>query len=80
MRQAVFIRDELVPAAREAFRVASTSYSLGGSSALEVLTVRSALLQALSQLADALAAANTARADLDRALGLSVTTNGARTP
>jgi len=80
MRQAVFIRDELVPAAREAFRVASTSYSLGGSSALEVLTARSALLQALSQLADALAAANTARADLDRALGLSVTTNGARTP
>ena len=37
MRQVVFIRDELVPAAREAYRVASTSYSLGGSSALEVL-------------------------------------------
>jgi len=76
MRQATFIRDELVPAAREAYRVASTSYSLGGSSALEVLTARSALLQALSQLADALAAANTARADLDRALGLSVSTTG----
>jgi outer membrane protein TolC len=71
MRQADFIRDELVPAAREAFRVASTSYSLGGSSALEVLTARAALLQAESQLADALAAANTARADLDRALGLA---------
>jgi len=79
MRQATFIRDQLVPAAREAYRVASTSYSLGGSSALEVLTARSALLQALSQLADALAAANTARADLDRALGLSVSTTGART-
>lgn len=78
MRQAVFIRDQLVPAAREAYRVASTSYSLGGSSALEVLTARSALLQAESQLADALAAANTARADLDRALGLSVSTSGAR--
>lgn len=77
MRQAIFIRDELVPSAREAYRVASTSYSLGGSSALEVLTARSALLQALSQLADALAAANTARADLDRALGLS--TSGAST-
>jgi len=77
VRQAVFLRDELVPAAREAYRVASTSYSLGGSSALEVLTARSALLQAESQLADALAAANTARADLDRALGLSPTT-GAR--
>lgn len=80
MRQAVFIRDELVPAAREAYRVASTSYSLGGSSALEVLTARSALLQAESQLADALAAANTARADLDRALGLPVPTSGARNP
>lgn len=79
MRQATFLRDQLVPAAREAYRVASTSYSLGGSSALEVLTARSALLQALSQLADALAAANTARADLDRALGLPVSTTGART-
>jgi len=79
MRQAIFIRDELVPSASEAYRVASTSYSLGGSSALEVLTARSALLQALSQLADALAAANTARADLDRALGLSVSTTGTRT-
>src|SRR5512143_3568012 len=80
MRQAVFIRDQLVPAAAEAYRVASTSYSLGGSSALEVLTARSALLQAQSQLADALAAANTARADLDRALGLPVPTSGARNP
>jgi outer membrane protein TolC len=69
MRQVTFIRDQLVPAAREAYRVASTSYSLGGSSALEVLSARSNLLSALGQLADALAAANTARADLDRALG-----------
>ena len=75
-KQAVFIRDELVPAARDAYRVASTSYTLGGSSALEVLTARGALLQALSQLADALADANSARADLDRALGLVPT--GAR--
>ena len=71
MRQVVFLRDQLVPAASEAYRVASTSYSLGGSSALEVLTARSALLDAQRQLADALAAANTARADLDRALGAS---------
>jgi cobalt-zinc-cadmium efflux system outer membrane protein len=71
IRQAIFLRDEVVPAAREAYRVASTSYSLGGSSALEVLTARTALLQAQSQLTDALAAANTARADLDRALGIS---------
>jgi outer membrane protein TolC len=77
MRQVAFIRDVLVPAARESYRVSSTSYSLGGSSALEVLTARSALLQAESQLADALAAANTARADLDRALGLALPTLGA---
>jgi outer membrane protein TolC len=77
MRQVVFLRDVLVPAARESYRVSSTSYSLGGSSALEVLTARSALLQAESQLADALAAANTARADLDRALGLALPTLGA---
>ena len=76
IKQAVVIRDELVPAARDAYRVASTSYTLGGSSALEVLTARSSLLLALSQLADALAAANTARADLDRALG--IVPNGAR--
>ncbi|HXT14857.1 MAG TPA: TolC family protein [Gemmatimonadaceae bacterium] len=79
MRQVEFIRDELVPAARQAYQVAATSYSLGGSSALEVLTARQALLQAESQLADALAAANTARADLDRALGL-IPTAGARVP
>jgi outer membrane protein, heavy metal efflux system len=77
MRQVIFLRDQLVPAASEAYRIASTSYSLGGSSALEVLTARSALLDAQRQLADALAAANTARADLDRALGATIPTLGA---
>jgi len=77
MRQVVFLRDQLVPAAREAYRVASTSYTLGGSSALEVLAARSALLDAQRQLADALASANTARADLDRALGAPLPTLGA---
>jgi outer membrane protein TolC len=77
MKQVTFLRDELVPAAREAYRVSSTSYALGGSSALDVITARTALLTAEAQLADALAAANTARADLDRALGLSVTATGA---
>ena len=76
MKQAAFLRDELVPAAREAYRVASTSYSLGGSSALEVLTARSALLAAETQYADALADANTARADLDRALGAPIPMSG----
>ncbi|MEO7361161.1 MAG: TolC family protein, partial [Gemmatimonadaceae bacterium] len=77
IRQAIFIRDQLVPAAREAYRIASTSYALGGSSALEVLNARSALLAAQSQLADALANANTARADFERALGSPVSSTGA---
>lgn len=80
IRQAIFLRDELVPAAREAFRVASTSYTLGGSSALEVLDARRALLDAQSQLSDALAAANTARAELERALGVPLNTLGASKP
>ena len=78
IRQVVFLRDELVPSAREAYRVASVSYSLGGSSALEVLDARRTLLDAESQLADALAAANVASADLQRALGLPLQSLGTR--
>ena len=74
MRQVLFLRDQLVPSAREAFRVASVSYSLGGSSALEVLDARRTLLDAEGQLADALASANIARADLERALGVPLST------
>jgi cobalt-zinc-cadmium efflux system outer membrane protein len=83
VRQALFIRDQLLPSAREAFRVATTSYSLGRLSALDVLDARSTLLDAQRQYADALAAANSARADLDRATGAplgapTATTSGAR--
>jgi cobalt-zinc-cadmium efflux system outer membrane protein len=67
LRQALFIRDALLPSAREAYRVASVSYGLGGSSALDVLDARKNLLDAETQYADALAAANSARADLERA-------------
>ena len=74
LRQVIFLRDELVPSAREAYRVASISYSLGGSSALEVIDAQRTLLDAESQLADALAAANIARADLERALGVPLST------
>ena len=74
LRQVLFLRDQLVPSAREAFRVASVSYSLGGSSALEVLDARRTLLDAEGQLADALASANMARADLERALGVPLST------
>jgi len=68
LRQAVYLRDELLPSAREAYRIASVSYGLGGSSALEVLEARRALLDAESQYTDALAAASSARADLQRAI------------
>jgi cobalt-zinc-cadmium efflux system outer membrane protein len=79
MRQALFLRGELVPAAREAYRVAATSYQLGAASALEVIDARRALLDAEAQLADALANANTARADLDRALGRTPIGTGPQT-
>jgi cobalt-zinc-cadmium efflux system outer membrane protein len=68
LRQATFLRDQLVPAAREAFRIASVSYGLGGSSALEVLDARRTLRDAENQFTDALAAANMTRADLERAV------------
>jgi outer membrane protein TolC len=43
------------------------SYGLGGSSALDVLDARRNLLDAETQYADALAAANSARSNLERA-------------
>jgi len=69
LRQARYIHDELLPAAREAFRSASASYTIGGSSAFEVIEARRTLVGAETQYTDALSAANTSRADLERALG-----------
>jgi len=66
LRQAVFLRDQLLPAAREAFRIATVSYGLGGSSALEVLDARRALRDAENQFTDALASAGMTRAELER--------------
>jgi outer membrane protein TolC len=83
LRQAAYIRDALLPSAREAYRVASVSYGLGGSSALDVLDARQNLLAAELQYADALAAANSARADLERAVAIPLTrfdTQPRRTP
>jgi outer membrane protein TolC len=67
LRQAGYIRDRLLPLARQAYRIASASYALGGSSALELLDARRGLLEAESQYTDALAAANDTRAELERA-------------
>lgn len=72
IRQATFIRDELLPEAKEAYRIASTSYSLGGSSALDLLDAKRTMLDAESQYTDALTAANDARADLERAVGAPI--------
>ncbi len=69
LRQALFIRDDLLPAAREAFRAVSAAYSLGGASSLEVIDARRTLLDAQTQYSEALANANAARADLEFAVG-----------
>jgi cobalt-zinc-cadmium efflux system outer membrane protein len=78
IRQAIYIRDALLPSAREAYRVASVSYGLGGLSSLEVLDARRELLDAETQYADALTAANSARADLERATATPLNRFGAR--
>ena len=74
VRQATFIRDQLLPSAREAYRVATVSYGLGGLSALDVLDARRVLLDAERQYANALAAANSTLSDLERAAGAPLTT------
>ena len=74
LRQAVYIRDELLPSAREAYRATAASYAIGGSSAFEVIDARRTLLDAESQYSDALAAANTSRSDLERAVSVPLAT------
>lgn len=69
LRQATFLRDDLLPEAREVYRVASVSYGLGGTSALDLLDAKRTLLDAEKQYADALAAANDAQAALELAVG-----------
>lgn len=74
VRQAIFIRDQLLPEAHEVYRVASASYGLGGSSALDLLDAKRTLLDAERQYADALGAANDAVAALELATGASLPT------
>jgi outer membrane protein TolC len=69
LRQAIFLRDQLLPEAREVYRVASVSYGLGGTSALDLLDAKRTLLDAERQYADALGAANDAQAALELAVG-----------
>jgi outer membrane protein, heavy metal efflux system len=74
LRQAIYIRDQLLPSAREAYRSTAASYAIGGSSAFEVIDARRTLLDAQSQYSDALAAANTSRSDLERAVSVPLET------
>jgi cobalt-zinc-cadmium efflux system outer membrane protein len=69
LRQAVFIRDELLPEAREVYRVASLSYGLGSTSALDFLDAKRTLVDAERQYVDALGSANDAQAALEQAVG-----------
>ncbi|MEP7086646.1 MAG: TolC family protein, partial [Gemmatimonadota bacterium] len=69
LRQVQFLADRLVPSAEEQYRIASSSYGLGGSSALEVIDAQRTLLDAKNQYTTALGALNDAVADLQRATG-----------
>jgi outer membrane protein TolC len=68
-RQVEFLATELVPSAEEQYKIASTTYGLGGSSALEVIDAQRTLLDAKNQYTTALGALNDAVADLERATG-----------
>ena len=74
-RQAVYLRDELLPEARAVYAAAFTSYGLGGSSALDLLDAKGTLLDAESQYTDALGAVTAALADLERAVGAPLPSN-----
>ncbi len=69
LRQAIFIRDELLPEAQDVYRIAAASYGLGGSSALDFLDAKRTLVDAERQYVDALGAANDAEAALELATG-----------
>lgn len=73
IKQAAYVRDELLPEAREAYRIVSVNYGLGGASSLDVLSAKSDLLDAQTQYTDALGAANDAVAQLDVAVGSTFT-------
>jgi cobalt-zinc-cadmium efflux system outer membrane protein len=72
IKQAAYLRDQLLPAAREAYRIVSVNYGLGGASSLDVLDAKRALVDAESQYADALGAANDAVAQLELATGTTL--------
>ena len=72
LRQVIFIRDQLLPEATEVYRVASVSYSLGASSAIDFLDAKRTLVDAQRQYVDALGSANDAQAALELAVGAPI--------
>lgn len=79
LRQVRFLADKLVPSAEEQYKIASSSYALGGSSALEVIDAQRTLLDAKTQYTAALGALNDAVADLERATGAPLDSTPAET-
>lgn len=67
--QAESLQRDILPGAQSAFDAASTGFTLGKFSFLEVLDAQRTLFQAKSQYLQALANAHRAAADLDRILG-----------
>jgi cobalt-zinc-cadmium efflux system outer membrane protein len=63
------LQNEILPGAQSAFDAATTGFSLGKFSFLEVLDAQRTLFQAKSQYLRALAVAHRAAADIDRILG-----------
>jgi outer membrane protein, heavy metal efflux system len=80
LRQVIFLRDELLPEAREVYRVAAVSYSLGAFSAVDFLDAKRTLVDAESQYTDALGSANDAQAALEQAMGAPLPAASAPSP
>lgn len=64
------LQREVLPGAREAYTAASRGFELGKFGFLDVLDAQRTLLQARTQLLDALAKAHRAQAELERRLGV----------
>jgi len=72
--EAESLQKEILPGAQSAFDAATTGFSLGKFSFLEVLDAQRTLFQAKSQYLRALAVAHRAAADMDRILGTTEST------
>ena len=65
-----------MPSAREAYRIASTSYTLGGSSALEVIDAQRTLLDVRLMIVESKAEREKKLAEMEELAGVDVETLG----